>query len=79
MGFPQVEKGWDGTHVDPVHVEKSELEHIEITDKNASEISSLDHETLAYGKNGIAGIVSSPFVFGVACLASMGGFSFGEQ
>lgn len=77
MGLPQIEKGWSDSQADPVAPEKSELEHIEITDKHTSEVSSLDYENLAYGKNGVAGIVTSPFVFGVACLASMGGFSFG--
>ncbi|KAG9562359.1 hexose carrier protein, partial [Aureobasidium melanogenum] len=32
---------------------------------------------VAYGKNGFRGIIESPFVFGAAMLASLGGFSFG--
>ncbi|KAM5363690.1 hypothetical protein ACJZ2D_011888 [Fusarium nematophilum] len=34
-------------------------------------------EDVSYGPNGVAGIVSSPLVFGAALLASFGGFSFG--
>ncbi|KAG9564611.1 hexose carrier protein, partial [Aureobasidium melanogenum] len=32
---------------------------------------------VAYGRNGFRGIIESPFVFGAAMLASLGGFSFG--
>ncbi|OQV05166.1 hypothetical protein CLAIMM_09950 [Cladophialophora immunda] len=35
------------------------------------------HTELAYDKEGIGGILRSPFVFGAALLASFGGFSFG--
>ncbi|EXJ72395.1 uncharacterized protein A1O5_04899 [Cladophialophora psammophila CBS 110553] len=35
------------------------------------------HTDLAYDKEGIGGILRSPFVFGAALLASFGGFSFG--
>lgn len=34
-------------------------------------------ETVSYGKQGIRGLISSPYIFGAALLASMGGFSFG--
>lgn len=34
-------------------------------------------ENVSYGPGGIKGIVRSPYVFGAAFLASMGGFSFG--
>lgn len=34
------------------------------------------HE-VSYGKKGVLGLIGSPYVFGAACLASMGGFSFG--
>lgn len=34
-------------------------------------------ETVSYGKEGIRGLLSSPYIFGAALLASMGGFSFG--
>lgn len=34
-------------------------------------------EQVAYGKPGVRGLISSPFIFGAALLASMGGFSFG--
>lgn len=66
------------SHPRELETGKSELDHIEITNQTNSEISSINHENIAYGKGGVAGIISSPFIFGVACLASMGGFSFGE-
>lgn len=34
-------------------------------------------EHVTYGRNGLRGLVSSPYVFGAAFLASLGGFSFG--
>lgn len=34
-------------------------------------------ETVSYGEQGIKGLISSPYIFGAALLASMGGFSFG--
>lgn len=34
-------------------------------------------EQVAYGKTGVRGLISSPYIFGAALLASMGGFSFG--
>jgi MFS family permease len=34
-------------------------------------------EDISYGKGGIRGVVGSPYIFGAAFLASMGGFSFG--
>src|SRR5690349_7907610 len=34
-------------------------------------------ENVSYGPGGIKGIISSPYVFGAAFLASLGGFSFG--
>jgi hypothetical protein len=36
-----------------------------------------DYEKLNYGSNGLTGLFKSPYVFGAAFLASMGGFSFG--
>lgn len=32
---------------------------------------------ISYGKSGIPGLIGSPYVFGAALLASLGGFSFG--
>ncbi|KAF5699772.1 quinate transport [Fusarium mundagurra] len=34
-------------------------------------------EDISYGPGGIRGVVASPYIFGAAFLASMGGFSFG--
>lgn len=53
--------------------------------ENVENLSAIKTSTLpdrlaadvSYGKNGIRGVVSSPYVFGAAVLASMGGFSFG--
>lgn len=42
-----------------------------------ADLPDLLAEEVSYGKNGLAGIIESPFVFGAAFLASLGGFSFG--
>lgn len=42
---------------------------------DANEMHLAEH--VAYGPQGIKGLVSSPYVFGAAFLASLGGFSFG--
>lgn len=34
-------------------------------------------EHVSYGPSGVRGLISSPYVFGAALLASLGGFSFG--
>jgi len=34
-------------------------------------------ENIAYGPNGIRGLISSPYIFSASFLASLGGFSFG--
>lgn len=34
-------------------------------------------ENVSYGPSGLKGLFTSPYVFGAAILASMGGFSFG--
>jgi MFS family permease len=54
-------------------------------DDEVSRVENLDDNTVldilgaevAYGKNGLPGLISSPYVFGAAFLASLGGFSFG--
>lgn len=49
-------------------------EHVELANK-------VDHhileEELKYSQGGLKGIAQSPYVFGAALLASLGGFSFG--
>ncbi|OAA63460.1 General substrate transporter [Niveomyces insectorum RCEF 264] len=47
------------------------------TDPEAVPIDDIFAENLAYGPNGLRGLVGSSYVFGAAFLASMGGFSFG--
>lgn len=54
------------------HVEESSPSPIHITD---AALNPTEH--VAYGKTGARGLLSSPFIFGAAMLASMGGFSFG--
>lgn len=51
--------------------EKSEQEHVEVIASETDAPTVLDHERLVYGKTGVAGILTSPFIFGVACLASL--------
>lgn len=49
-------------------------EHVEIADKLTHHVAE---EELRYSQGGIKGILKSPYVFGAALLASLGGFSFG--
>lgn len=57
------------------------IQHREGVAETASDddtfVDAILAESVSYGPGGIKGIVSSPFVFGAAFLASMGGFSFG--
>ena len=62
----------------------SEIQHVD--DANASgemapftttELPDKLAEKVSYGPGGVRGLISSPFVFGAAFLASLGGFSFG--
>ena len=55
-------------------------EHVEGSIPKAmteSEMEDIFAEDLAYGPNGIRGIIGNSYVFGAAFLASLGGFSFG--
>lgn len=59
----------------------SSAEHFE--DVNAihtiptADLPDLLSEEVAYGPSGVKGLLASPYVFGAAFLASLGGFSFG--
>ena len=55
-------------HIDQAQ-DLSNIPTAEFPDKLAEEVS--------YGSKGIRGLASSPYVFGAAFLASLGGFSFG--
>lgn len=52
-------------------------EHLEEAQLNLEQQDPFDYEKLQYGSTGLKGLVASPYVFGAAFLASMGGFSFG--
>ena len=54
------------------HVEQENLAQISTT-----ELPTTLADSVSYGPGGIRGLISSPFVFGAAFLASLGGFSFG--
>lgn len=59
---------------------KNGAEHAEFANLSAVRTADLPTRTaekVAYGPNGIRGIVSSPYVFAAALVASLGGFSFG--
>ncbi|CZS75096.1 unnamed protein product [Fusarium graminearum] len=52
--------------------------------ENVEHLATVEHapvvllnEDISYGRGGIRGVIESPYIFGVAFLASMGGFSFG--
>lgn len=44
---------------------------------HTAELPNLLADEVSYGPGGIRGIISSPYVFGAAFLASLGGYSFG--
>ncbi|KAF2452584.1 hexose carrier protein [Lineolata rhizophorae] len=55
-----------------------ESRHHEVVDPlSQSEPTAQFLEEIAYGPSGVRGVLSSPYVFGAAFLASLGGFSFG--
>jgi hypothetical protein len=54
-----------------------QVEYTENSCQTPSHDPILMYENLSYGQNGLGGILRSPYVFGAALLASMGGFSFG--
>jgi hypothetical protein len=58
-------------------VQNANSQHDEYTGAATTEPGVLLAEHVSYGPNGIRGIASSPYVFGAAFLASLGGFSFG--
>ncbi|KAJ4250942.1 hypothetical protein NW762_011592 [Fusarium torreyae] len=58
-------------------VKDAKADHLEAIASNGFPEGEAILQDVSYGPNGIRGIVSSPFVFGAAFLASLGGFSFG--
>lgn len=60
-------------------VEKAQMQqtahHEEITGGGSEVVQLAEH--VSYGKSGIHGLFASPYVFGAAFLASLGGASFG--
>lgn len=62
---------------DHAHIEaysspqKEKDEHIEVAESGPNMMILTGAEDLSYGKNGIAGIVSSGYIFAIAFLASM--------
>lgn len=57
--------------------EAASLEHDEIKLPMTGEPVELVVESVDYGYHGVKAWLSSPYVFGAALLASMGGFSYG--
>lgn len=54
---------------------EEDVNHIEEAVKDEGAITL--YESISYGRGGFRGIIEQPYVFGVAFLASLGGFSFG--
>lgn len=52
-------------------------EHAEIVPVATAELPTHLADHVSYGGNGMRALLSSPYVFGAAFLASLGGFSFG--
>lgn len=67
----------DSKSSDHAHIEaysspqKEKNEHIEVAESGSKMTILTGAEDPSYGKNGIAGIVSSGYIFGIAFLASM--------
>ncbi|KAI5273173.1 hexose carrier protein [Aureobasidium subglaciale] len=76
-------KDFGGLEKDPEYLSKVETygtssehnEHLETI--HTADLPQNLAGDVAYGKDGFMGIIESPFVFGAAMLASLGGFSFG--
>ncbi|KAM5347716.1 hypothetical protein ACJ41O_007540 [Fusarium nematophilum] len=66
MAFPDARKVPTKDHPEAENVEDQGESH-----------PVLFTEDISYGRNGVRGLITSPYVFGAAFLASMGGFSFG--
>nr|CEG05180.1 unnamed protein product [Fusarium clavum] len=58
---------------------KSDISFENVENATSGEYSPvvLLDQDISYGRGGIRGVIESPYIFGVAFLASMGGFSFG--
>ncbi|CAH0014899.1 unnamed protein product [Clonostachys rhizophaga] len=59
------------------NAERPSVENVENPNQQAPIISFNPSEDVSYGRNGIMGVLDSPYVCGAALLASLGGFSFG--
>ncbi|POR34925.1 Uncharacterized protein TPAR_04855 [Tolypocladium paradoxum] len=57
--------------------EPAMVENAHLTAVPTSQLPSFLADSISYGRSGIRGIIASPYVFGAAFLASLGGFSFG--
>ncbi|MCJ1305505.1 hypothetical protein MMC08_008319 [Hypocenomyce scalaris] len=68
LGFSLSEKGLENGHVQ--HAENVQHEP-------SAALADVLAENVSYGPRGVSGLLSSPYVFGAAFLASLGGFSFG--
>ncbi|THX96543.1 hexose carrier protein [Aureobasidium pullulans] len=76
-------KDFGGLEKDPEYLSKVETygtssEHHEYLETiHTADLPQNLAGDVAYGRDGFMGIIESPFVFGAAMLASLGGFSFG--
>lgn len=52
-------------------------EHVTDDSLGSAELPTVLAEHVSYGPNGVRGLIASPYVFGAAALASLGGFSWG--
>ncbi|KAI9759747.1 MAG: hypothetical protein M4579_002132 [Chaenotheca gracillima] len=71
------------THSDKDNTHELDSGQRQSSEKDADAMNAVgeslpeSYEKLSYGSDGLKGIINSPFVFGAALLASLGGFSFG--
>lgn len=57
------------------HQEK--IANVQHLDTVSDELPVVLADHVSYGPSGVRGLISSPYIFGAALLASLGGFSFG--
>ncbi|KAI1074744.1 general substrate transporter [Whalleya microplaca] len=65
------------SHKSPLDEYEGTVENIDIVTVPTAELPQRIAGDIAYGPQGVRGIAQSPYVFGAAFLASLGGFSFG--
>lgn len=72
----KISPGADAQNETTTTYEHKEGSNIQAESQNLSD-GEIFGEDVAYGPNGVRGLLGNSYVFGAAFLASLGGFSFG--